>query len=570
MDRVSIFGVDYQHLRLPGGDDLYLTEYGEPFAEQLLPENHWSDRAWFEQHSTKLFGHVLRASGSSTIYRVRTKAVNGRDKDIVLKWNRMGQDVPGFQDNEDLLSAEFNSPYEEFALVMEMRNTRHESPGGILTHKPLAIYVPSERAELWQLGRSEHKMKAKMRSHSVELDMFRPYAVIYEWIEGVDAAVACHTGVLSQEEMASLARQAEEEMRAKGFVVRDRKPHHVIVRLDARGQPVRDRQGRVPYALIDFELLERTPEREAAVRQLKRREYLQRQAHRFEMPGASPLPAHLRAMNVLGVDYIYGPAESTNGALWVVGRDPSLFDYFLPERWERTARTRLSPVEEVFHTVSKDNIQLVWKVSKVGRRARADPFVPGERELLAHGYNSPFEEVALAVEVAARGVGSTYPRAIYMTGHEPAEPEALCDDRRFAGHAGVLTPDGQPVLRKDRGYAVIWGYWNKPDAVLAEADSDYYLPIDALHALHKGLLGEAEYLALMETSRAALRRAGVEDLNLRGSHILLALDSRGSLVKDVTGLPERRLCNFELLRRLPAPAPAANATGPHAAAPAPG
>ena len=34
----------------------------------------------------------------------------------------------------------------------------------------------------------------------------------------------------------------------------------------------------------------------------------------------------------MGVDYVYGEVESTGGALWVVGRDPVLFDYFLPEK----------------------------------------------------------------------------------------------------------------------------------------------------------------------------------------------------------------------------------------------
>jgi hypothetical protein len=30
----------------------------------------------------------------------------------------------------------------------------------------------------------------------------------------------------------------------------------------------------------------------------------------------------------MGVDYIYGRAESTGGILWVVGKDPDLFNYF--------------------------------------------------------------------------------------------------------------------------------------------------------------------------------------------------------------------------------------------------
>lgn len=38
-----VFGVEYQHLQLLNGDDLYFTEYGLPFIENLLPENFWTD-----------------------------------------------------------------------------------------------------------------------------------------------------------------------------------------------------------------------------------------------------------------------------------------------------------------------------------------------------------------------------------------------------------------------------------------------------------------------------------------------------------------------------------------------
>ncbi len=60
------------------------------------------------------------------------------------------------------------------------------------------------------------------------------------------------------------------------------------------------------------------------------------------------MPAHLRATSVLGVDYIFGHAESTGGLLWVVGRDPDLFNYFLPERWRRTPKKKLSSRNEIF------------------------------------------------------------------------------------------------------------------------------------------------------------------------------------------------------------------------------
>jgi hypothetical protein len=45
--RAKILGVDYHHLALPGGEDLYVTEHGLPFIENLLPKNFWTDEDWF-------------------------------------------------------------------------------------------------------------------------------------------------------------------------------------------------------------------------------------------------------------------------------------------------------------------------------------------------------------------------------------------------------------------------------------------------------------------------------------------------------------------------------------------
>jgi len=57
------------------------------------------------------------------------------------------------------------------------------------------------------------------------------------------------------------------------------------------------------------------------------------------------------------------------------------------------------------------------------------------------------------------------------------------------------------------------------------------------------------YLKLMEITREKLASIGIEDLNLRGNHILLSVDNSRRLVKDSDGIPEIRICNFELLRK---------------------
>lgn len=550
MNRETILSVTYTHIRMGDGDDLYLTPYGEPFLENLLPHNIVTDPEWFSRNATQLFGIAAGSGATSNIYRVRTKPVRGRHKDVVLKWNRMGEDIPGAENSDDLMMAEFNSPFEEFALVMEMRNSRLESPGSILTHRPLAIYVPATRLETWQTGRKENAMASKQRRHSgVRLDQFRSYAVIYEWIKGIDAAEACRLGALTEPEMIQLTLDVDTDMAAKGFRVLDRKPQHVIVRVGPDGRARRDPAGRICRAVVDFELLARTPSREAYVQQERRRDYLKRQPHRFDAPATAELPEHLCAVNVLGVDYIHGPAESTGGELWVVGRDATLFDYFLPERWERMPREKQSVVDEVYRTRTKDNIQLTWKYSRVGQRPDMDPFREEENRILEHGYNSPFEEFALALSLRAKGIPTAQPRAIYLTGQHSALPDFLRDDRRYASHAAMVTPLDEPVLRMQRDYILIWGYWNKPDEMLAEADLDHYQSFDALQALQKGVLQRAEYLALMRHVRDLLARVGVTDLNLRGNHILVALAADGSMVRTADGLPEMRLANFELLEQ---------------------
>jgi hypothetical protein len=140
---LTIFDIDYNHIILPDGDELYLTHHGQPFMEHLHPHNFLTDKEWFKRNSVKLSGHSSRYSGTSSLFKITGKPIRGIQKEVVLKWNRMGQDIPGMMDNESLMEAEFNSPFEEFSLVIEMRNIKRESPGSILTHRPLAIYVPA-------------------------------------------------------------------------------------------------------------------------------------------------------------------------------------------------------------------------------------------------------------------------------------------------------------------------------------------------------------------------------------------------------------------------------------------
>lgn len=539
---VRLLGVDYAHLETGDGGDLYVTPHGLPFLDNLLPEN-WYAKPWFESHRERL-------RGTSTVYKVLTRPVGGRQISLVVKWSRVGQDVPlETKILNDVLGAEFNSPFEEFALLEEMRRGVYGPQSNrMLTHRPLCIYVPPERLQLWQTGRSRYKINLKLHRHpAVEIDILRQYILVYEWIRGIDAVDAGERSRIRQEEVGALTHRAIGELEQKGFQVADMKPVHIIVRERADGSIVR-RKGKIAYALVDFELLQRTPVHEEAIQAQKRTEYLARQRDRFGATDRAELPSFLELVTIFGVDYVCGHVASTGGALWVVGHDPHLFDYFQPERW-RTERTRLSDEHEVYRTRTKDNVHLIWKVSRVGERPDVDAERKEGRRILDYGYNSPFEEFAFAFALSRCGIPTTYPRAIYRAGPHSERAE-VADPSRYDSHRGLLGPDGHALLCPDHDYVKIWGFWNGPDDLLARDDSQQYRSLNALEACRSGLLTEAGLQNLVAREEKALAQAGYEALNLSGRHLLLSLSSSGALIADSGGAPDVRLCNFELVRRL--------------------
>jgi hypothetical protein len=547
---ISLLGVDYVHMKTKDGGDLYVTQFGAPFWQNLLPEN-WYAQEWFETKRKRL-------EGTSTVYKVPTRRVNGVTLSLVVKWSRVGEGVPlDTLTFNKFIHAEFNSPFEEFSLLMELRKGEAGPPGiRLRTQKPLAIYMPSERLQLWQTGRSEDKIRAKVVRHpGVEIDILRQYVVLYGWVKGLDAVESAEYLKLHDPERAEfLARVtclATHELWQKGYRVIDMKPAHVILRSGRDRSLLRDRNGQLAYALVDYELLERTPEHEQSVRSANRQIYLKHMARRFEADAATPLPAHLHSTNVMGVDYVFGRAESTGGLLWVVGKDPDLFNYFLPERWRRTPKKKLSSHNQVFTTFTKDNINLVWRVSRMGEPPWLTHPESSQEAVREHGFNSPFEEFAYALELSRHGVKTIYPRAVYMTGskREPDHPAA--DERRFSELAQLLTPEGEPALRKGCNYITVWGYWNGPDELLAAQDDCHYTAMNAKHACADHLISVPVMEELLRAKAGKLAQCGLEDLNLKPDHLLISFDTRQELVLDAAGKPEVRLCNFELVRRRP-------------------
>jgi hypothetical protein len=273
-------------------------------------------------------------------------------------------------------------------------------------------------------------------------------------------------------------------------------------------------------------------------------------ARRFEAGARKPVPSHLKAVKILGVDYIFGHAESTGGLLWVVGRDPDLVNFFLPERWRRTKKTALSDNGQVYYTRTKDDINLVWRVSRMGDTASAHTGKSRREAIREHGYNSPFEEFALAMELSRAGARVVYPRAIYMTGSLRDAGRAFKDDRRFNTLNQMLTPEGEPLLRRDRDYITVWGFWNGPDEMLAADDTRRYRALNAGEAREQGLIDNPTLQSLLQLKLERLRQCGIEDLNPKPDHLLVSFDHAGTLVRDAEGKPDIRLCNFELLRKL--------------------
>ncbi len=543
---MRLLGVDYVHLPTPNGGELYLTRFGLPFLEHLQLEN-WRDDVWFEQKRQRLLG-------TSVVYRVPPRVVNGRSIDLVVKYCRVGEDVPlDTLTFEKFSHAEFNSPYEEFALVMELREPH--GAGRVFTHRPLAIYMPPERLELWQTGRSTHRIeqkKAKFRD--VELDIFRHYVLIYQWVKGESADVALARAIPDPaqraEEMKRLTLEAKAGLERNGFLVVDHKPAHLIVRWRRDGTLLKDRGGDYTYALIDFELLQRTPAHEREIQASRRALYLRHQRDRFASPKELGFPAHLKPTRIHGVDYVWGKADSTHGMLWVVGRDPDLFDYFMPERWRRTPSKRLSSTNETYYTLTKDRINLVWKFSRVGEPPNRNAAVPSSVKRPAWGFNSPFEEVAVALDLQRQGVDTTYPRAIYMSGLESMCSELYAsDDRRYRSHQQLTTPDGQPVLRSDHNYLTIWGFWNGLDEILASKDEAYCQGVNLHEACQDGIVNTREAKQLLEREQKRLAVAGYRDLSPKPTHYLLSLRHSGSLVLDPDGKPAVRICNFALIQK---------------------
>ncbi len=560
---VNVLGVVYAHRKTDDGGDMYFTRFGLPKAELLALDN-WYDKPWFEEKREHLMG-------TGAVYYVPTKPRDGEILELVVKNCRVGEDVPlDTHTLMEFINAEFNSPWEEFSLVMELREGKYGPPDCMVkTQEPLAIYVPPERMQLWQSGRSRSKMNKIMARHpGIDLDILRQYKLIYGWIKGKNV-VDLLMGIGLQNEtlveaLMPLTKKSMDDLEKKGFVVADMKPQHIIIgeeftailddMKNVHGDHAQEKQLELitslvahnQYSVVDYELLLRSPKHEEEVKSTRRHSYLDYQRDRF-IP--TPLPPHLDSQEIFGVPYIHGQVESTQGQLWVVGKNSRLFDYFLPERWRKTPSWKLSEENEVYYTVTKDNIHVVWETSRVGETPGS--YFSQERfdRAAKVGFNSPFEEFAIAQELSAAGIPTVYVRAIYMTG--TLKSEQSTDLSRYQSHSSVKNTDGTPILLENRNYISIRGFYNGQDVWVAKQSGGLQRPMDLKKAAINQLITAEECREIQARVQKNLFNAGFDGSLLEPNDILCVIDSQGQLLKNAEGMIEARICNFEFIRKLP-------------------
>lgn len=558
---INVLGVVYVHLKTGDGGDLYLTEYADTYHKHLKIGN-WYEKRWFDRHKTRL-------KGTGSVFKVPTKRVNGKSLDLVVKNCRVGEDVPiDTHTLEEFCNAEFNSPWEEFSLVSEMKEGRF-GPKNLKkkTQHPMAIYVPPGEMQLWQSGRSRDKInKIRARHPGVDLDILKQYKLIYQWIDGLNISeIFEHINIGHDEllyHLKALNQVVMADIEEKGYYVADSKPEHIIISpehteltleigINGTKNAAKDQITYLyelintdKYSIVDYELLLRTPEHEKLVKKSKRHSYLDYQRDRFT---ATPLPGHLQKMEIHGVPYIYGHTESTGGKLWVVGNNAFLFDYFLPERWRKTPSIGLPGTKETFYTISKDNVHLVWHTSMVGELPDKDDeeYDPLIKEF---GINSPFEESAIALELTGLGILCAYVRAIYKTWSYKMERSS--DQRRYDLHKDILDPEGRPVLQEEHNYISIRGYYNGPDDWVARQSGPLYERVNLTEAAATGILEIDNSILLLEKIKIDLEKAGYNGTLLKLDDLVLSVDSDGHIVKDNAGSPLVVICNFEYIWKI--------------------
>ena len=278
LECARVFGVEYARIIEADGGELFVTRYGWPLVEHCRPA------AWYHGHRYAEVG-VKLTGGTGSVYRVPTVGRRGREVALVVKFSRFAQDVPLLITDDAsrhitrdaVANARFNSPFEEFGILNELRVGRF-GPAHlrVRTKRPLAIYCPPHQESMWRLGRTDSRFDSYRRRQQydqekaadmerADLHGDRVYVMIFAFVKGENAESLYERGVLSDDELHKLSDRISDEVYEKGFLVLDHKPKHIILRLGKDGRPIR-RDGKCAYTIVDFELMKRTEEYLAARR----------------------------------------------------------------------------------------------------------------------------------------------------------------------------------------------------------------------------------------------------------------------------------------------------------------
>lgn len=266
--RARLFGVDYAIVSQPDGGELYVSRIAWRWLDWLQPDR------WWDREADAVRGERLPGS-TGTVYRVRSAPPGMPARDLVVKFSRVAQDVPLFIPDEFLDSlprtavadARFLAPFAEFGLLHELRgNILNHGPHRLRTKMPLAIYSPPGKYPLWQTGRHADIFRSHQQAMAhdqfenglaeVQLDIERDYLGIFAWIDGIDAEEAFNRGLIDQDLLVLLTRSSNHALSRLGYRILDNKPRHLIVRPRPDGTLLQ-RDGKIIYTMIDFELLQR-------------------------------------------------------------------------------------------------------------------------------------------------------------------------------------------------------------------------------------------------------------------------------------------------------------------------
>ncbi|WFB34775.1 hypothetical protein P3T73_11450 [Kiritimatiellota bacterium B12222] len=264
---IQSFGVPYIRNPDAEGGFLYVTRWGWHHLSHLRPEN-WFTNKRFVKEGTRLRG------STGTVYYFPSHPEKAAPLDLLVKVSRIAEDVPGkmageFPELSRRTDASFNSPFEEFGLVEELRSSEFgPSELHVRTKRPMAIYCAPKDLPDWQLGRVKSDFHNHLRmmetdqasepeGMKIHLLEHRQYFSLYAWVPGLDAQAAMEQGLMSVSELEALSLRVNAELAEKGFRILDNKPKHIILRQRPNGELIRY-HGKLIYVQIDFELLQRT------------------------------------------------------------------------------------------------------------------------------------------------------------------------------------------------------------------------------------------------------------------------------------------------------------------------